>query len=430
MAFLFFSNLIPKKAIYGNLSESVEYLGKLSGNIYRYKLIEENYSTTVDSYADYMSMRMLYYLDESKPIKSILEARTFMEDTNFGFKPQINKQIIGRSQSKENKVVIGKTRLQINKQIVEGKLTSNYSYYRYWHGNLGILKILFAFFNYKQIFILFKLLVYLLLGVIGYLLIKRKKYSFLIFFILSYIATYSYVAFHCFEYIWMYLLAFVFCILGVFVYDKKESFIISMFVICGVVTNFLDFLTIETFPCLLFLVTILVFRYDNKDSLKKMFIFSFKCLLTFFLSYCFMWCFKWIISSFVFRVDFVDLVKNHILERMTGSDTVNYLNHLWSNVMFVNINALFPLNYFESKALVLSLSILSILLLILKIILKKMRNIDYILLLVLIVPYLRYSIMLGHSYIHYFFTFRAQFISVLCFLFIIFDRNIFNNKKV
>lgn len=47
---------------------------------------------------------------------------------------------------------------------------------------------------------------------------------------------------------------------------------------------------------------------------------------------------------------------------------------------------------------------------------KKIEEVSKILLLIALIPYIRYLVMSNHSYSHYWFTFRAQISSVMALL--------------
>jgi len=132
-----------------------------------------------------------------------------------------------------------------------------------------------------------------------------------------------------------------------------------------------------------------------------------------------MWIMKWIMASVVLRENVMPYVSSNIEERLSGDVGVSLIQQLWGAV-YRNVSCLFPFEYGAIGA------IIGVMLVILAVYIgfvyrKKSFNKYYIGIFVIVglVPYIRYLILLNHSYLHCFFTYRAQMATILAIVLIL-----------
>lgn len=400
---------IPKTSIKNNVVKSAKYLTKQS---LFYEMIYNHNETKIDHYADSITLNITYNISSKNSFKSILSANYYGNNK----KSEIDNLLKTSNDS--------------------SKYKAETQYIRYWHGTMVPLRVLLLFFNIKQIYILNIVLLIFLLTLLIYKLIKNKLYPVLIGFLLSLIITNSFVVPFCLEYSNMY---FVSLIGSIIVLDllkkKKDNRIFILFFILGIITSFVDFLTTETMTLLLPLIILLVYKYkDNKKiNVKEILFLVIKIALIWSIGYVAMWVTKWIISALVLKVNIKDVALNNVLERLGKANVyeIGYSN-LSKSVLFRNIFCLFPLCYLKNKLLVLIL-FLFILYTFIFFVRKSENNIlSYILFLIALIPYIRYAIVYNHSYIHYFFTYRAQISSIFAISlgsYYMIDKNLLGGKK-
>ena len=132
-----------------------------------------------------------------------------------------------------------------------------------------------------------------------------------------------------------------------------------------------------------------------------------------------MWGMKWVMASLILGENVMPYVTEHIGERLYGDIGVSQLTYICGAVTR-NIGCLFPLEYGEIGVLFCIFLVLFI----------SYNGYVYhgkhicgwhILMYMLpgLVPYIRYLVLHNHSYLHCFFTYRAQMATVLAIVLIL-----------
>lgn len=424
---LVLTSRIPRDKIYNNLKENAEYYRDLDGIENRRK----NYKM-IHYYADSMLFNIMNYTDSNKPAESIMEARYYKErtyDSNGDFVDMMDKNF-----------------------------ESNEQYIRYWHGSLSILRPLTVIFNVNQIYIIMKVIFWILVAILVVILLKKYKTLAIVLMIAGAILSF-YMTPTCFEYTWTVLIALIVSIISLLIEKRGNSKLYLMYFITGILTCYFDFLSTETLTILMPVLLTLLVRYkDNriknfKEGIKFIVI---SCSL-WFISYALMWLTKWVLASIILKINAFSYVKDNALLRLNlpnaiqneMSDIQNSSNNILQklktinesagriktkDILLQNISKVWPLRLLTNKnktwivltsAFVVTLLILTILKLI--VYLKK-KDLNYkkdnikirgLLLLIAIIPYVRYIVMGNHSYYHSFFTYRAQLPSIIAIIFII-----------
>ena len=380
---------IPNDLIKTNILSSADAMYKLPS--FRFFNDYKNNSNLIHNYPDPITFNLTYSLNPKKPLTSIFltkyySTNKYTESVNFR-----EKAIHDYDANKE--------------------------YYRYWHGNIVMVKVLLLFFNYEEILIFLAVVLVILMVLITYQLFKRDKLLAFIF-LLANLLVKIHVTFYCLEYIYMFILSYILALISFKLIDSKEKNIYCFFIVGGVLANFFDFLTTETLVFTLPFLIIYYFRYKDKKVSKESVFFFIKSLLSFLLSYSIMWCLKWLILIIFFNQSPSSFLTEHLIERGINSNVL-HLNFFSS--IFINIRQLIPFCYLDDYIIIIIISI-CILYIIINFIRRKYGLKELILVLIGLVPILRYLVMFMHSYDHFFFTYRALLPSIMIF-FILLKKN-------
>lgn len=375
--------LIPNNLIKDNILTSADYTYKLPAFIYFNN--NKSLSTLIHNYPDPITMNLTYSLNPKKPITSVFltkyySTNKYTENVNFR-----EKAIHDYEPNKE--------------------------YYRYWHGNIVIFKLLLLVFDYKGILLFLSLVLTTLIVLITYQLFKRDKFIALIFLVAN-VFIKVFVTFYCLEYIYMFLLSYILALISFKLINAKEDNIICFFIIGGVLANFFDFLTTETLVFTLPFLIIYYFRYKDKKVDKKTFIFFIKAALAFLLSYSMMWILKWLILIVFYGLKPKEFLTSHILERGINEDT--FIFGFFDSIM-INVKQLIPFCYFNNNIILIGFFIIYIVYILINYKKKIFGLKEGILILIGLIPMLRYLVMFMHSYDHCFFTYRALLPSIMIF---------------
>lgn len=408
LGFLTLSAGIKTESIQEKIEESADYL--CEDKVFPYMESEDVKPSCIDRYADSILLNIAYNFEADDKLKSVMWSSyyyTYYQNENVNLYDTVYK-----GQEKNNQ------------------------YLRYWHGSAGVMRVLHTFLNIKQIYIWHGVLFVILFAVLTALLVRFHCTLYAVLLGLSLIAvSFWYVPFSL-EYTWSFLCMFVFSIAAVIMTGKsKDSNIGILFMLSGMVTIFLDFLTTETVSLMIPLMLTLILRRKRAYGvLKTEILYSLKAAILWGIGYVGMWVMKWITASIVIGENVMPYVTEHIEERMAGNlGDMSIFGYLWLSVKR-NVTCVFPLDYGLTGAII--AGVLFVIILYFTYVYHK-KKIDWkyiIFFLVLgLVPYLRILVMRNHSVLHYFFVHRALCISVFAFLIgaadVIDGKKLFKKKK-
>lgn len=401
---------IPREKIVKNIRETEECLNIKTPHADKYIIFPKIY-TTVHAYADVMLLNIIYYIDTNNVLPSIMEAKYFSLDNDRKMTIDFDK-------------------------IIDENIEANTQYIRYWHGSMSIVRPLLVFFNINQIYIINAVVLTILTIVLLIMLIKTKIKELIIAYIVGIVMCAVVVVPFCLEYFWTFLIMFIVSIIAI-ILNKKEKNLNPLFLITGICTCYFDFLTTEIITLFIPIIIILTIRYKQNKiiNFKSGFKFVFVSMLFWGLGYVGMWFTKWILASIVLKINSFDYVLDDLKYRINGSVYQNKksifklmipskpkksaFNPMMSlKAIIININTLFPLDILHRLKIN---KILPICLVVIEIILIRKKAIKKLwfsglLLLIAMMPYVRYAVLANHSYIHYFFTFRSQIISIMAII--------------
>ena len=435
---LLVSSLIPQEVIYKNAKNSVFYF---ENKPLFEMMVSRQDAVERDNYADCISTGIAYHLgndmeiegsDRSNPFVRILEARYTQdeeENVNDGFHRAVRKNAPG-----------------------------NKLYSRYWHGGAAVIRLLLPFLDVSGMHVLFFVIgIILNLGWIAFLVV-RKDYVLAISYLFGIIFGKILFGYTCFEYSFVCLLMPLFSFLiyiAVKVNAKREKALISpeaVFLLAGILTCFFDFLTAETLtftvPAFVALVclekekkkkpfTISPVSETNRRKNETLF-FLLRIGAAWLIGYALMFGLKWGITALVLGPEEASTALASVAERTVGavhetknlaSPTVGFIKRIES-VYLYNFSCLYgiPSGTPHSATMLILLGTPAFL----YILWFFFRNKEMLhgdgksgesgnankkgkkgfpffplYLLIAAVPLLRFAILSNHSYMHYFFTYRA-----------------------
>ena len=373
---------IPKSLIYNNMLESAEYLNSIPSGNY---LIESIISTRTDQFADTLLLNIAFHYDESNALESVIWSKFAGYPNQYAAKYFLESVRDGAPAEQE--------------------------YLRYWHGSNEFVRLWHLFLNLKQIYICHAILMAALFIFLLRILWRNGLESEAVCLFISLLAVSAWVVPFCLEYTWVFFCMLVASIIAVqLALSNKDQWLGCLFLITGMVTIFLDFLTTETLSLLIPLLLVLRIRERRGESVASQWILSLKSSILWLIGYCGMWISKWVLASVVLHQDVMPYVTGHIAERQGGS----LLQTPWSEFAVMlqrNILYLFPFNCGLAGATILVGFLIVLLIPVYqgKVQLRVTVNMSMIALYagLMMVPVIRFFIMHSHSYGHAVFTHRA-----------------------
>lgn len=384
---LVLSALIPQSAIRENVLSSAEFLcdGPLFGTV-----VEGVESSRIDRYADSILLGIAWQYDGEKPLTSVMESSYYYTEYQ-----------------NENQNLL---------DAVTKNLPANQQYLRYWHGSIAIVRPLLTVFSLRQIYLFNGIVMAVLALWLLVLLCRKKAYVPALGVGLGLVLTSSWFVPLSLEYTWTYLLMLAGSILAVkLACAGKWRNLGVFFLLIGMATNYLDFLTTETLTLLVPLLLVLwIDRRENsartgvqsaKNAAKAVFLWG--C------GYVGMWLAKWIMAAVVLGENVLPYVMNHVQERL-GGDLGLSLGRYMIEAVLRNIRCLFPLEY-GTLGVLAALSLVVFGSYVGYVHHKKIIRWDRVTLLAVLglVPYVRYLVLHNHAWLHCFFTYRAQLATIL-----------------
>ena len=384
---------IPKTKIEENLKKSASYLEKNSG----FKRVQPGREYTyLHLYADSVILNIINCIDTNKPIESIMWANYYET-----IKMDINNDFI---------------------EVVQENKEPNQQYIRYWHGSMLILRPLLVFLSLEQIYKVNYISITVLALILLIIIWKRSKKL-----AIAYLLSMIMIAFPsvgmCLEYVWTFYIMLISSIIAINI--KKEKNLYKLFLVTGMITCFLDFLTTEIITLFVPLILILGIKKEKneiinfKDAVKLFF----KSCVLWFIGYAGMWISKWILASLILNINAINYVKDQALLRMNGLQGLNSAKEMYIGAITNNWHTLYPINIVKKTSELWWMLGGLVTFFILIIDWKKIKNNkeSLIMLIIAVMPYLRYLVLANHSYRHSFFTFRSQMISIMALTYFILD---------
>lgn len=314
-----------------------------------------------------------------------------------------------------DRLMILKTMSRPELNPLENAMTVD-GYPRYWHGYLVFLRPLSMVMSLGNIRMIYATVLFLLIGLTVYFLIKRSDIFLAIAFLISLsIANVSVFFFSMqFSNILIVTLLATLLLLTKIEWFKTKTNLFLYFFIVGSVANFFDLLTI---PLVSWGIPITIFSYvtnkytaDKKESLGKQFGTLIGTGIFWGIGYGLTWFSKWAISSVILRQNVIKNAIEKILFRTEGD-----ADHPLARLDMLKLN--FNLMYTNTTLLILGLTCVFFLYYAFK---KKGVQFSWGFILpmvfIALTPYIWYNVLANHSQIHFWFTYRVQILTTFALL--------------
>ena len=288
-------------------------------------------------------------------------------------------------------------------------------YPRYWHGYQVVLRPLTVVFQVQELRYLGMLLFYLLFLWSAWLMAKKTKPVCAVLYVLTIASSYPVAVTTCFQYLTTFYVLFVALIflLSRDCADRPVNLLLYFFVV-GMVENFFDFLT---YPIITLGIPLALLLWrktrEEQTGFRENFLFLLQSSLSWGLGYALTWIAKWGITVVALGVRYFWRTMSVVQYRLQGSEeepldrigTIQRNLKAWMNVQDAGVIS-------WSKVVLVILAVTLLLIIWKK--LKDWRTICAYLpiLLVAAYPYIWYLVMSNHSQIHYWYTYRAQLVTL------------------
>lgn len=295
------------------------------------------------------------------------------------------------------------------------KAVSINQYPRYWHGYQVVLRPLSVVFEVQELRYLGMLLFYLLFFISAWLVAKRAGLLRAVFYVLTVASAYLVVVTTCFQYLTTFYVLFgaLICLLTKTDTGRDRDVFLFFFSV-GMIENFFDFLTYPIITLGIPLILLLWLRVrDGQSGFGGNFRLTFGASASWGIGYALCWISKWILATAALGFESFWQTMTIARYRLQGNeeDPVDRLWMLrrnlkaWMNVQDGGIIT------WSKVALLFALVMLALILS------RKLRDRGRILaclpmLMVAAYPYLWYLVLANHSQIHFWYTYRAQLVTM------------------
>lgn len=401
---------IPNEAIYEKMLESA----KLYKQVDAYQPDESGKLCRItDNYADNILLNVLWNMKSDTPLQSALDTK-YYDGEEYGLS------------------------WGLYSAIQEGS-APNVDYTRYWHGMVVVIRPLLLWFHIGQIKWLGLGIVVLLLILNILLLVKKKHYFAAAALPLSLMGVQFWLIVKSAEYQPAMIISLLMSLLFVAWEHKGERTLISLSVISGVLISFFDFLTTETMTILIPLALVLLVRQeaDRLGTWKVNMLFLIKSVLAWGVAYVSTFVVKWTLASLVLGENKFLAAFSSAAERIGGTEGEETLP-LYLQIPFAVLGNISTLFGGTARVDLFSIFVGGLVVLVLFGAVFYLFRGDYhkditmLMLLIGLVPYIRYLVLNNHSYLHEFFTYRAQAVSILALLSILWyntDKSLIIRKR-
>lgn len=286
-------------------------------------------------------------------------------------------------------------------------------YERYWHGYQIYLRPLLIFFNYTEIRYISVIVFFVLLFLVVVRLYKKLGIKVALTFLISILSVNIMIIPVSLQFVSVFNISFIFML--ILSSDKivNSNYVPLCFMVGGMLTNFIDFLTVPIVTLGLPLVVYLLLMFEkNEKNWQQILKSSISICVLWFLGYGLCWASKWALSSIITGKNVFSDAINTMFFRTMGNE--EYPVDRWGTL---KLN--FRIFRSQARSLMWFNLILLLVLLVLACIyrtnLNKYKQMMFFVVVALF-PYLWYFVLSNHSEIHYWFTYRAQIVSLFSIL--------------
>ena len=291
--FLVIAAKIPQSAIQAKMKETADYYEHIPQYT---SIVPGTRGTQIHNRADETWLSIAYCYDQEHPLESVMWSSYYLSPHKG-----IHESFL---EAVDNEIQAG----------------GNRQYLRYWHGAAGLMRFFHIFMNINQIFAFMAVVFCILLFWLCIILSKRGFLIETACLVISLSMVSIWAVPFCMEYVWVFLCVVVSTIFaGRLVLKRGYEQLGMLFLVTGMITVYLDFLTAETLTLLIPLLLILRISKKSGWAIGNRWLFSVKSGILWGIGYLGTWIMKWVIASAVLGQNVMPLVREHVEERIGGS---------------------------------------------------------------------------------------------------------------
>lgn len=383
LVLLFVSSMIPQKLIKENSVKSADYYS--SQELFVTK-VDTFFFSRQDNYADCILSNIIYHIDSKHPVISSLRASYYqpeLENVDVSFAEAVEKTVI-----------------------------PNVDYYRYWHGSMVLLRPLLMITDIIGVRLILGVLAIMLSVTAAILLWKQKEKELAVIYLVSLCLVDVWMICFCIEYVTTFL------IMGagaIFLIQKAGS-------------KKENSVKLETQFIPMFIIMVMLYHQNKIQNIKEAMGIMLKNGIAWVTGYGSMFLLKWILSAAFFGTTALKESFAQAALRMGGdvnlgvtnlSPTATFSQRLYGAIWH-NIGCLFHFKDRMNGGIIILITGIILFVIFCLVYLFHMGKISktlYVPLgLLALLPYVRYLVLSNHAYLHYFFTYRAQLVTVMIIL--------------
>lgn len=332
----------------------------------------------LDNFTESMLLNVTYSINSKNPVQSAFQ------DIRYDNRTIAADQILSLEQLSKGK-----------KDLVP------VGYERYWNGYITYLRPLFVFFSYENIRIIISILLYGGFAIFSYLAVKKLGFISFVPLLIGFIAVDFFYIGKSIQFSDIFLVALYSGIYLLYRYPKVKDLYLFFFIV-GACTSFVDLLTAPLVSLGLILILVHILK---KQKIRTLFLYC----VSWSLGYLLLWGAKWVLSDILVTHGAIFTAFNEIADRTNRQVDPNF-----TRLNTIKLNFFQLRGYDKRNKIVLLATFLLLIgpyLYYFKISLKKLMDVlPYVF--IAIIPYAWYFIAASHSYIHVWFTYRDQFMTV------------------
>lgn len=365
--------MLPLNPIREHVSQSVKVLDTEGENPY---LIEGYKGSSLDNHTDALMLANASYRSDEPFYKAAMLVERRTEDTDEDEPIECLKH-----------------------DMADEPETEVTSYGRYWHGYLVLLKPLLCVMNYQQIRMLNTVIYIILLLVVLAGFWKRKMWRGALAFLLALSVMFPGSVMKSMQFSTCYYVGTIVCLVILAGYDRlrEKERLVYVFLVAGMATSYVDFLTYPVYTVGMPLVLVCVL--EEKPWSKRL-LSLVKYGAAWAVGYAGMWAGKWLVGSLITGRSILSDAVNMVNYRVTGDVTGENIN----GIMAVLRNGYVLANL---RGVIVILLLMFGIIISLKKYKSKEKAPCCLLVLLSCMPVAWYLVIANHSYVHYWYTFRG-----------------------
>ena len=334
----------------------------------------------LDNFTDALMFNVAYSIDSNQPLKSSL----------------LNLRLFDTSNSSDQIASLEKLTLYQNHDYPQA------GYDRYWHGYLIYLRPLLAIVSYSQIRIIITISLWLFFLYYVFLVWKRLGIRPIIALTFGLIAVDYFFIGKSIQFSGVFLVGILSSIYLLWRSKNKYINLNILFFITGGLTSFVDLLTAPMVSLGILLFTTYITNNKPKDLITKPIYWS--------IGYLLIWFSKWVIAQLFYANNAISNAIGTIASR-----TIPQSNAGYNFITSINLNYLQLRGYDKQNKYILLYCLIMFFLIFLRYASINKQKIKSSIPWVLIglIPYLWYTIATNHTYMHVWYTYRNQLVSVI-----------------